>query len=263
MAVAVIVVVPAATPFTMAVPTPFDPTVAMAALPVVHVTSVDAPPNDVTMAVMFVVAAAATVIVVGLSVTDATPVTVTLVDALLLASPCAVAVIVAVPAPTAVMLAVFPLETRLTTFVFDDDHDTAVDAPLVTATDAVTVAVWFTVIDDGAPEIVTETTVGVPPVLPGLLQFGALTGHWLPPPPHAWSPTTAMSDATNARARRWLHDRIRPLRMSSRQPPDRRTAFCRTMLCRRVGVGLGSYLPPTDVVKVAYTNMLDACSRRN
>lgn len=221
-AVAVIVVVPAAMPCTMAAPTPLEVTVAMAAFALDHVTSVDAPPNDVTVAATLAVAAAATEIVVGLSVTDATPVTVMLVDALLFASPCAVAITVAVPAPTAVIDALFPFADTLTTFVFDDDQDTAVDAPFVTETTAVSVAVCPAVIDDGAPETVTDTTVGVPP--PGLLQFGELTGHSLPPPPHAvWSPRRAISDTTRTRAQRWLHDTIPGLseRTWGRAPPDR------------------------------------------
>src|SRR5438067_1999406 len=92
----------------------------------------------------------------------AVAVTVIAADAARLVSATEVAVIVAFPAAT--------------------PRTTATPAPLVTATVAVSCAVWLIVIDAGAPLIVTDTTVGV--VGAGVLQFGALTGHLLPLSPH-------------------------------------------------------------------------------
>src|SRR5262245_13763129 len=104
--------------------------------------------------------------------------------ALLDASAADVAVMLALPAPTAVIVALAPLALTLATLVFDDDQFTACDAPFVTATVAVSAAVWPIESVPGAPLSVTDTTVGVlPPGLP--LQFGALTGHFSPPPPQA------------------------------------------------------------------------------
>src|SRR5205814_2103480 len=77
-----------------------------------------------------------------------------------------VAVTVAVPATTPVIVAVLPFPVTDTTPELDVDHETAVDAPFVTATVAVSVAVAFGASEAGAPPIVTDVTVGVvPPAL--------------------------------------------------------------------------------------------------
>jgi len=65
-----------------------------------------------------------------------------------------------VPAATAVTVALFPLAATVATLVFDDVQLTALAAPLVTATFAVSVAVRLTAIDPvGAPVIDTDVTV--------------------------------------------------------------------------------------------------------
>ena len=179
--VAVMVAVPAVTPRTETC-VPFAVTVATAVFDVDHVTSVAAPPNAVTLADNVAVAPTAIDAVGGLTETLATPDTMIDVLALFDPSACDVAVIVAVPGETPVSAALFPFAVTVTIAVFDDAHVTACDAPFETDTVAVSVALPLTAIDDGAPEIDTELTVGVlPPVPP--LQFGALTGHLSPPPP--------------------------------------------------------------------------------
>jgi hypothetical protein len=177
--VAVIVAVPAVTPRTETCAA-FGVTLATAAFDVDHVTSVAAPPNALTLAANTAVAPTGIVVDVGAIATLAIPETMIDVLALFDPSACDVAVIVAVPGDTPVSVALLPLAVTVTIAVFDDAHVTACDAPFETDTVAVNVALPFTAIDDGAPEIDTELTVGVlvPP-----LQFGALTGHLSPPPP--------------------------------------------------------------------------------
>jgi hypothetical protein len=197
--VAVIVAVPAATPRTVTC-APFAVTDAIAAFDVDQVTSVALPPNAVTVAASVVVAPTATDAVVGVTATLATPETMIDVLALFDASACDVAVIVAVPGATPVMAALFPFAVTTTFPVFDDAQVTACDAPFVTATVAVNVAAPFTTIDDGAPEIETDVTVGVLLLFPPL-QFGALTGHFSPPPPphETWTTNIASRDVQRAR----------------------------------------------------------------
>jgi hypothetical protein len=195
------VAVPAATPRTV----PCEPlavTVAMAVFELDHVTSGAAPPNDVTFAVNAVVAPTATDAVGGVMATLAMPDTMIDVLALFDPSACDVAVIVAVPGATPVSVALFPLAVTVTIDVFDDVHVTACDAPFETDTVAVNVALPFTAIDAGAPEIETELTVGVLLLPP--LQFGALTGHLSPPPPphDTWSANIASAGTQRARENR-------------------------------------------------------------
>jgi hypothetical protein len=195
----VIVALPAATPRTVTCG-PFAVTDATPVFDDDHVTSVATPPNAVTVAVSVVVAPTATDADVGAIATLEMPETMIDVLALFDPSACDVAVIVAVPGATPVIAALLPFAVTVMTDVFDDVQFTACDAPLVTATVAVNVALPFTAIDDGAPEIATEVTVGVllPPVP---LQFGELIGHLSPPPPphEIWSANIA--DAANQRAR--------------------------------------------------------------
>jgi len=138
--VAVIIALPAATPRTTTL-APLGVIVATAAFDVVQVTSVDAPPNAVTVAVNVAVPAGAIDAVGGLTATAETPVTETLALALFDASADDVAVMVAVPADTPVIVAVLPFGVTDTTAALDVDHETDCDAPFVTATVAVSVAV--------------------------------------------------------------------------------------------------------------------------
>ena len=179
--VAVIVALPAATARTV----PCDPlavTVATAVFELDQVTSWAAPPKALTLAANTAVAPTGIVVDAGAMATLAIPETMIDVLALFDPSACDVAVIVAVPGDTPVSEALLPFAVTVTIAVFDDAHVTACDAPFETDTVAVNVALPFTAIDEGAPEIDTELTVGVLPVVPPL-QFGALTGHLSPPPP--------------------------------------------------------------------------------
>jgi hypothetical protein len=195
--VAVIVALPAVTPRTEPC-APLPVTVAMAVFDELHVTSLAAPPNVVTFAVNDVVAPTVTDAVDGVIATAATPETVIGMLPNFEASTCDVAVMVAVPGNTPVIAALLPLAFTTTIDVFEDVQFTACDAPFVTATVAVKVALPFTAIEAGAPEIDTDVTVGVLLVPP---QFGALTGHLSPPPPPHETCNAKIASADTQRAR--------------------------------------------------------------
>jgi hypothetical protein len=131
--VAVIFVVPTETPVTV----PVTLTVAAATLDDVQVTLVDAPPTAETTAVSNCVAPTATVALVGVMATTLMAgrgLTVTNDDALFRPSKVDVAVMVADPTVTPDTC---PVAETVAAAAFEVDQVTAVDAPLTTATAAV------------------------------------------------------------------------------------------------------------------------------
>jgi hypothetical protein len=108
------------------------------------------------------------------------------------------AVITAVPTPTAVTVAVFPAPATVATLAFEVDQETALLAPPVAATLAVSVAVPPTVsdvLDAVTVTLVTDGGVGVPPPPPP----PGVTVMPPPPPEQAERKASATGAATRER----------------------------------------------------------------